>query len=282
MSDNPFESSDLLLRDARRNIVVAAEELERFQKEDGAPESFCQEVQGSNIVELKLRFKNDIPLSLSLPIHHAIVSLRSALDHACFACGSLKFGPSATGRANFPIGRERAHVLSLLNNKRHQAIPQEIFDLIMHFRPHEDESGNLMLCAINAVRNTEVHEIVQRLAHSISAMQSAAQSNSARLLELAKDGPIEVASFEIEYFIPQIWDPKARELKIAWFDNQIIHEVEFKCSSYIGLGSVKFFGGEHPIRFLCLAHDMVHKIISDIVDKSIEIGLYKANPQRSD
>ena len=153
--DDPFRSSLSSIEYAKGRITEFEVQLRAFF--DTNPYVALVEPNADRTKDLyKIKLVKPIPFVLPHIAFNIINTLRSALDHAGYAC-AIGSGIPDNGRikAAFPF-RDDPREFNGARTGTSKHIPKEIFNLMLSFKPYK--GGDDLLWALNKLCNTNKHE----------------------------------------------------------------------------------------------------------------------------
>lgn len=255
---DPFLSAGLLAASAYQHIRSLRDQIIAFGK--GPNAEIREELQADKTTIAKICFPNGVPPRMSLTARAAFADLRSALDHAGFACAQAKTNdPKQTA---FPFAQKRRDIMSCAK-RGSRDIPAEIFAKMVSFKPYGDEDGNALLYSLAEMRNLGEHRFVVPMA----------ASNMDTHVEWVRDyGPAPSGLQQPQVFLNSLNESDGSVL-IARYDAQFhrlkIHRVMYRFS--IGGGSL---AGEEPISTLLALSALAKTILAEIRSEAARIGLF--------
>jgi hypothetical protein len=154
---NPFSSAYLKIDRAKYHIDDLHRGIVGINSKDSYEVVIEADSQpGYNVHKFRLR--RPIPFDwFSGVTGDAISNLRSALDHAMYACAIASGNVSPIiGTCNFPFARDESKFTNKVNGCT--SVPEEIRTLLKTFRPYE--TGHFFLWALNHMRNWDEHSLI--------------------------------------------------------------------------------------------------------------------------
>lgn len=271
MGTDPFESSKLLLAHARLRMREFSETLRSFTASNPFELKVHHNKEDSHKV-VSVGYREALPQTLSFNAWECFNALRSALDHATFACARANLGniPADDGRlrsgTSFPFAKEKADLPKQVPKK----VPVEVIDVIMSFRPYSEPDGDKSLYALNEVRNIGIHRLFAPFA-ILSSLSWKHHFSPEQLMQQPGERPVRMPRL----FLPLgEWDDTKQELILAVFDDRTAPEYGIGLPPQVIFGYIKGLAGPDPIARLEALAAKVEAIVGAIEHRSKEIRLF--------
>jgi hypothetical protein len=152
-----FSGARLKLDRAKHHIEELSLGIWRFQSEHPKEVVIDKDPEPGYKIH-KLRLVRPAPLAeFSLLIGDALNNMRSALDHATFACALANGHPKPVFKTcDFPFGKDAPTFNNAVNGRT--SLPQGILALLRSFKAYKD--GNHLLWALNTMCNLDKHALI--------------------------------------------------------------------------------------------------------------------------
>lgn len=249
--NDALESARYCLAHAARRIRELESEVAAFGALNPFLE-FWQKDPKSGEQVLKVKLTRSMPQSLSGIAVDAVGQLRATLDQAGYAVAVAAGSKGKMGQ--FPFGGTLADA-QLRKKGRSKDIPQEIFDLMIGFRPYR--GGNDRLWGLNRLCNTNKHEVIVPLVTA---------SNGFAIRDGVINGPVSVTAK---------WDGVKGELEVARIGAGGSIKGNFQYSFFVAVGPVEAVGGQPAIELLDALAEEIGRILNAIEAEALRLGVFK-------
>lgn len=213
-----------------------------------------EDAPSTGMKRLVLRRIKNPPIEVADAVNDAFEALRKALDQTGFAVSKASGGRGK--KCSFPFGDSEKEVRGRRTGQS-QELPEEIFEMMVGFRPYKD--GDQLLWTLNEIANTSKHRLTKTYPGSLSgaSLSNLSFSGSGSIL-----GP---------------WREDLGEMLIA----------EYTAGSSLSVGDLSFgvhlvFGSipiveSNPIDPVFEYLEVkVTQILDEIEAKSIQLGIFQS------
>lgn len=247
----PMESPRYQLARAREKLPDIRAAFEKYA-ETKPFALVTEELPSSGMQRTVLRRMRGTPLSVAAAVNDSFELLRKALDQVGYAVAR-----SANMRGKncaFPFGDTEAEVRGRYRGASRE-LPQEIFELMVSFRPHKD--GDQQLWALNEIANTSKHRITMSFPGSVSGA-------SLQNISLSGTGSLMGA-----------WNEELGEMMISEVTKDtsiVIGDISY--SMQLVFGDIPVVGGQAIGPVFTYIESVVKDILDAVEAKAIEMGLF--------
>jgi hypothetical protein len=215
-----------------------------------------------------------IPVSISLDVSGVLHDLRSALDHAGFACARAS-GVADPRKTHFPFARNKAD-FEKLRTKTCKDIPEPVLTYMFECKAYEEAGGNRLLYTLAALRNINEHRYIALCGQAISEATSSVSYDLKAIQSNHPDGLTD-CMFEPRYFLRPEWSEESQELIFMVFDPRLGSTPEISVTTYLGFGEGTLAHGSEVVSFLAAMLKEVEQILRKILDLAETSGLFAKN-----
>ncbi|MGJ3704270.1 hypothetical protein [Variovorax sp. AFSI2.2] len=266
---HPLDSSFHLLEQTRATLDGLRQLIHAWYASEPF-ESVVAPVKDTPYSAISMRVKIPIPTSIPLAVRSAAHDLRSALDHAGYACAQAS-GIAVPKKTYFPFAKTKAE-FDKLRTGNSKDIPEPVLTYMLDCKAHDELDGNRLLYALATLRNINEHRYLVPCSHGASLLNVRSRIDGQILLKYPEG--LNDCMFEPVLILPPRWSEESQELLFLLFDPRLGAQPEVSMKTYIGFGEGIFLEHQEIGGYLHPMTELVDEILRKTLDLADQGGLF--------
>jgi hypothetical protein len=240
---NPFASARQKLARAETHFAELSRHVINFINDHPYEEVHEPDSDRKGFIVHKVRLTKQLPNEIADSVGDVLGTIRSALDHACFALAVAAGNPDPRNAA-FPFGKTVDNMVNALG--RCKDVPKEIHPLFCGFQPYK--GGDNQLWALNELCNADKHRIVTPIGTGIVRHNASFR---------ATGGYISIPD-------PHVWDRAKNEMVIVTLGPTTEFKYELQFAIFVAFNEVEYVDGKPVLETLFNIGCKVESILGGI------------------